>query len=227
MKNGNILKFLIDTGANKNFVKPELAKTAIPTNVKFKIRSAAGDIEINKKIQGPFFKNYGLNNTIDFFVLPGLKTFDGIIGDDTLKELGAIIDRKNNILTISTNIEIPLHEKKSHQVNNIELRDNHLLLGSRQKLQEIVSSFHTLFEPVNNTETITTEVRAEIKTTTEEPIYTKSYPYPYHMRQEVEKQISQLLADGIIRPSKSPYNSPIWIVEKKKWTLHEQKSTEW
>lgn len=35
------------------------------------------------------------------------------------------------------------------------------------------------------------------------------------MREEVEKQIGQLLADGIIRPSKSPYNAPIWIVEKK------------
>lgn len=35
------------------------------------------------------------------------------------------------------------------------------------------------------------------------------------MRAEVEKQTGQLLQDGIIRPSKSPYNSPIWIVEKK------------
>lgn len=58
-------------------------------------------------------------------------------------------------------------------------------------------------------------MQAEIRTTTDDPIYTKSYPYPANMRAEVEKQIAQLLRDGIIRPSKSPYNSPIWIVEKK------------
>lgn len=31
---------------------------------------------------------------------------------------------------------------------------------------------------------------------------------------EVEEQINKLLDYGIIRPSKSPYNSPIWIVRK-------------
>lgn len=35
------------------------------------------------------------------------------------------------------------------------------------------------------------------------------------MREEVNKQIKQLLEDGIIRHSKSPYNSPMWVVPKK------------
>ncbi|KAH8295567.1 hypothetical protein KR054_009054 [Drosophila jambulina] len=35
------------------------------------------------------------------------------------------------------------------------------------------------------------------------------------MRGEVENQVDELLREGIIRPSKSPYNSPIWVVPKK------------
>lgn len=144
-----------------------------------------------------------------------MKSFDGIIGDDTLKELGALIDRKHNELIITPDIHIPLKEKPSCQVNNIEVRDGHLSPDTKKILHTVISKFTMLFGPVNNFETIDTEVFAEIKTTSEEPIYTKSYPYPYNMRQEVDKQIAQLLADGIIRPSKSPYNSPIWVVEKK------------
>jgi len=32
---------------------------------------------------------------------------------------------------------------------------------------------------------------------------------------EVENQVDELLREGIIRPSKRPYNSPIWVVPKK------------
>jgi len=35
------------------------------------------------------------------------------------------------------------------------------------------------------------------------------------MRGEVDRQIEELLRDGIIKPSKSPYNSPVWVVPKK------------
>lgn len=63
--------------------------------------------------------------------------------------------------------------------------------------------------------TIETNVRAGIRTSTSDPIYTKSYPYTSHLRTEVENQITQMLKDGKISPSKSPYNSPLWLVEKK------------
>lgn len=39
----------------------------------------------------------------------------------------------------------------------------------------------------------------------------------------METQILKLLQDGIIRPSKSPYNSPLWIVPKKSDATGEKK----
>lgn len=152
---------------------------------------------------------------MEFFILPGLKTFDGIIGDDTLKELEAVIDRKNNTLMIKPNIKIPLKEKPAKQVNNIEIRDNHLTNKIKEQIRIMIDKYKPIFGDVNNNDIIDTSIRAEIKTSTDEPIYTKSYPYPIHMRKEVDIQIKKLLEDGIIRPSKSPYNSPMWVVPKK------------
>ena len=36
-----------------------------------------------------------------------------------------------------------------------------------------------------------------------------------HLKEEVEIQIQDLLKKGIIRPSGSPYNVPIWVVRRK------------
>jgi len=69
------------------------------------------------------FKPIGNDTALTFFVLPGLKSFYGIIGDDTLKTLKALVDRKNDILTISPGIKIPLLAKKSLNV--------HLLLDAK------------------------------------------------------------------------------------------------
>ena len=46
-------------------------------------------------------------------------------------------------------------------------------------------------------------------------MYQKTYPYPICYRAEVDAQIEEMLKDGIIQPSRSPWNSPIWIVPKK------------
>lgn len=55
----------------------------------------------------------------------------------------------------------------------------------------------------------------EIHTKTEAPINTKSYRYPEALKGEVNKQINKMLKDDIIKPSNSPWNSPIWVVPKK------------
>jgi len=86
---------------------------------------------------------------------------------------------------------------------------------AKKCLESLISEFSTIFDPLSPGEAVDTSVRAEIRTSTQEPIYSKSYPYPANMRGEVENQVDELLREGIIRPSKRPYNSPIWVVPKK------------
>ncbi|KAH8272615.1 hypothetical protein KR018_004514, partial [Drosophila ironensis] len=79
----------------------------------------------------------------------------------------------------------------------------------------IVKKHSELFSEPDEKLTYTTVVQGQIRTNTESPAYSRHYPYPASLRPEVEKQINQLLDDGIIRPSRSPYNAPVWIVPKK------------
>lgn len=112
-----MLKFLIDTGANKNFISESLSENSSKLGKPFSVQSAGGKILITKLVQGRFFQRAGNNAMVSFHVLPGLRSFDGIIGDDTLKELEAVIDRKRNLLLLTPNIRIPLFEKLSKEVN--------------------------------------------------------------------------------------------------------------
>lgn len=51
----------------------------------------------------------------------------------------------------------------------------------------------------------------------ENPIYCKLYRYPQVHEKEIERQVEEMLKQGIIRES----NSPLWIVPKKmkKWRI--------
>jgi hypothetical protein len=42
----------------------------------------------------------------------------------------------------------------------------------------------------------------------------RPYRYPYFQKIEIEKIVKDLLASGVIRPSLSPFSSPILLVHK-------------
>ena len=53
-----------------------------------------------------------------------------------------------------------------------------------------------------------------ILTVDDHPVNTKQYQLPHNLREEVEKQMNELLEKGIIRSSKSPYNTSLWVIKK-------------
>ncbi|KAH8418173.1 hypothetical protein KR222_007129, partial [Zaprionus bogoriensis] len=79
----------------------------------------------------------------------------------------------------------------------------------------LLKKYPKLFAEINEKLTYITNVKAEIRTNTDTPVYSKFYQYPMSLKDEVNKQIKELLDNSIIRPSRSPYNSPVWIVPKK------------
>jgi hypothetical protein len=114
----------------------------------------------------------------------------------------------DSFLTKSKNI------KHSPDIQNL-IRTDHLNDEEKKAILSLCHEFKDIFHSDDKTLTFTNQVKHTIKTTDEIPVHTKSYRYPFVHKAEVAKQIEQMLENGIIRPSQSPWSSPIWIVPKK------------
>lgn len=109
----------------------------------------------------------------------------------------------------------PLNKPKNKINLETTIRSNHLNSEERSQLFSLFKKHPNVFYFPEDKLSFTNQVKHEIKTHDENPVFTKSYRYPYVHKQEVQKQINKMLQDGIIRPSSSPWSSPIWVVPKK------------
>lgn len=123
-------------------------------------------------------------------------------------------EQRINVVPIEYfNIEVP-NEKLSIPISEM-IRTNTLNSEERNALLNLCSQYKNIFYHENTDLSFTNQIKHHIRTKDEVPIFTKSFRHPPSMREEIESQIQKLLNNKIIRPSISPYSSPVWIVPKK------------
>lgn len=130
--------------------------------------------------------------------MPTLKSFHGVLGNDSLKELDAVIYANKNYMLVRDKSKIHLKQLISKTVNSIILQDKHTNIEQKDNINALVTN---LFSEPDGKWTYTTKVIGEIRTTNDSPVYTKYYPYPASLKREVENQVQKLLKDVQIQIS--------------------------
>jgi len=95
------------------------------------------------------------------------------------------------------------------------LRLDHLNREEADHVDRIIGKYSDLFrlpdEPLGHPDV----TAYRISTVDERPVSTKQYRFPPIHKDEINKQVKDLLENDIIKASDSPYNSLVWVVPKK------------
>lgn len=96
-----------------------------------------------------------------------------------------------------------------------DINIDHLSDQDQNKLREFINSYNDVFFMEGDKLGIHSDVVMEIDTGSAKPIRKPPYRLPYVHRKIVDDLIKDQLNKGVIRPSSSPWSSPIVIVLKK------------
>ena len=83
----------------------------------------------------------------------------------------------------------------------------------------VLYEFHDVFSRDKNDLGVATGLKHEIQVNTKEPVYRKQFKIPDAHREIMEKQVKEWLSLGVVQPSRSRWNSPMFCVPKKDGSL--------
>lgn len=235
------LLVLIDSGASHNFISPKvttaLGLTVTPVTAK-NIKLGDGHMVITKGVcKGVSMKMGEIEIIIDALVLE-LGGLDMVLGVSWLSTLGKVVmDWKTLTMQFfHGNQLVKLQGQGNRNVRqwylNTFLEDIHNRAGTDwwwSQFQAIEAEDSAVSHGVNDVlkefpEVFTDQIRLPPERTQVHriqlypehgPINVRPYKYPHHQKEEIEKQVGELLEAGIIRPSMSAYSSPVILVKKK------------
>lgn len=106
------MKFLVDTGANKNYISPDHVNIENCTKENgIKVTNINGTHDIEKSVT---FDLFGIKKKLKFYVFKFHEFFDGLIGYESLREMKAQLNIGNNTLKIGRK-ELKLKKKFPQQ----------------------------------------------------------------------------------------------------------------
>ena len=129
--------------------------------------------------------------------------------------------RKNQVIALAESV----NTSSCEYINNVEMQKsseipckvdlNNVPENFRAEFEHLINEYSDLFAESDLDLGRTNQVKMTIDTGDHTPIKQKPYRTPFSERPKIEKTLDDMLKADIIRPSTSPWASPIVIVPKK------------
>lgn len=239
---GYEVTILIDSRSTHNFINPKVAKISgqlVEPTPELTVAVADGTRLCSKGLcRGFVWEMQGKSFTADARVLT-IGGCDMVLGVQWLSTLGPILwDFKNlkmqfnhqdKPFTLVGNIHSKVEQASQKQMDKSlqQIQQGYLvqlysLEGDSSEKREVspdLNSLLTEFSNVFNEPKHLPPIRPcdhmiQLKPGSA-PIQVKPYRYPHIQKNEIEKIVKEMLEAGVIRPSVSPFSSPVLLVRKK------------
>lgn len=234
---------LIDSGASHNFIHPSVlkyTKVQVQDIKPVRVRVASGDVMVTNSEAIIDLTLQGCTLRENFFVLP-ISGCEVVLGATWLKKLGDIIWNfehmymkfmwEGSLHQLQGEVEPAATVVSFKSMTRTLKREREAMLvqlqlsshqehsnNSHPQVQELIRKYATVFEtPKHLPPSRLQDHRIELLPNTP-AVNVRPYRYPYFQKTEIEKIIQELLNNGVIRPSVSPFSSPVLLVKKKDGT---------
>nr|XP_009762266.1 PREDICTED: uncharacterized protein LOC104214313 [Nicotiana sylvestris] len=240
--NDSPVQVLFDGGSIDNFIQSRVAKfLQLPIEPIPRVSVMVGSgqrLSCDGVCRQVPLSIQGCNLTMDFYVLP-LHGLDLVIGVSWLATLGPVVTDygarvfeftlNNHRFTWQGDLPTDIQPVQLHSIRRMMATDAissffHLELVAEPvmatdapppDLGDLLDTFVGVFQnpqglPPTRPQDHVIHLLAGV-----EPLNVKPYRYPYFQKHVMEQLVSDMLRKGVIRPSTSPFSSPVLLVRKK------------
>ncbi|KAA0063300.1 Ty3/gypsy retrotransposon protein [Cucumis melo var. makuwa] len=213
---------LIDCGATHNFIAEKLVeKLQLPMKEtpNYGVILGSGTSIKGKGVCDKVELWLGDCKVTDSFLPLELGGVDAILGMQWLHSIGTTeVDWKNLILTFfEQGNKGYLVECRALEKEDMEDReaDTQFTETEEGRMAAIISKFSDVFERPNRLPPQRGIEHHIYLKQGADPVNVRPYRYAHHQKEEMKRLVDEMLTSGIIRPSTSPYSSPVLLVRKK------------
>ena len=232
---------LIDGGNTHNFIDQAIAtRFGLPIVKDRKLQVVVANrerVECAGRCQGIRLSIQGITITADYYVLP-VAACQVVLGVQWLETLGPVeTDYKQLTMTFiiggvrhtlqglgravkASSIEV-LHNKECSGLQRMgfffQIQPLKNTLSSNMypsAIQCLLEEFAEVFAPNPSLPPQRQHDHMIPLQPNTGPVSVHPYRYPYYQKTEIERMVKELLESGLIRPSNSPFSSPVLLVKK-------------